>query len=132
MDDREKIIKIFSYSEKERETFPFLEAYMSRIQDKLPMILENPRQCERFILAGLFLTYRASNHTGIKMTTEISDADLDMDDIHTVRLVTFKEITGKSIDGIGDYLKMIGQYKLFLWMLMRSRNPLYGFVMRGW
>ena len=58
------IIEVFSYDLGEQDVFPYLKRYMSLIKDKLPEIEKDNEKLRKFALAGLFLTYRAFNHSG--------------------------------------------------------------------
>jgi hypothetical protein len=122
------VLSLYSYSEEEQSTFPYLKEYMDRIRPHLPDIASSSPQLERFMLAGLFLTYRAYNHVGKEMTTH-SDTVSD-DDVHQQRLLTYKQLTGRDLKSAREYLTHIhfGPLKLL------SRNPgkdLYHFVLHG-
>lgn len=125
-----EILEVFSYSEKEQAIFPLLKRYMNKISPYLDRVLSNPEMEERFMLAGLFLTYQAFNHLGVKMTTEIDNLDLEPPDIHRHRLLAFKKFTGKSIRDSHDYLKMI-RFSIIKWFFLDQNDRLYHFVMKG-
>ena len=121
---------IFSYSESEREVFPSLDKYMRLIERRLDSILSDSVASRRFMLAGLFLTYRACNHNGRSITTEIED--LSMSEIHLERLRTFAELTNEEIESTSDYLgklnlSPIWKYSLKL-ILFGPGRVLYKFV----
>jgi hypothetical protein len=145
--DTDEIVHLFSYTEREQELFPYIRVNMTKVQRKLPKILENPKQRERFMVAGLYLTYRAYNFMGMSITTEISEQDIDLKlhDILNERLLAFKRLTGKAIGDTSDYLSMIHfgpillqiiwhiLFMVPLWCL-RLSDPgtwLYRFVLRG-
>ncbi|MBK9941435.1 MAG: hypothetical protein IPP13_07420 [Kouleothrix sp.] len=126
--DPQPIISMYSYTEEEQSTFPYLRRYMEMIAPHLPDIVKDPLKLERFMLAGLFLTYRAYNHAGKPMTTEPST--LFGDDIHRKRLLTYKEMTGKDVQNAQDYLARIHFGLLKVLSRNQARN-LYRFVLHG-
>ncbi len=127
-----EIIEIFSYSPDEQETFPYLARYMNRVRKKLPEIESDNEKLKRFALAGLFLTYRACNHSGDKMTTDIGDVSSDF--IHYKRLGAFKEYFGLEIKDALDYLSLINfSYFHFILVVLRISDisrKLYYFVVK--
>lgn len=127
-----EIIKIFSYSEDEQETFPYFARYMRRVNKKLPEIENDREKLRKFALTGLFLTYRAFNHTGSKMTTDIGD--ISSEDIDCKRLGTYKEYFGLEIRDERHYLSLINLsfFKFILMMLRMSSisRKLYRFVIK--
>ena len=131
----EKVRELFSYSCDEQDTFPYIAKYMNLVSPRLDEILADSRSRERFMLAGLFLTFRACNHAGVEMTTEERQLARFPPLVHADRLRSFRLITGHEIRSTGDYLKMI-RYNLLsvILMFLRIRNPgvfLYRFVVRG-
>jgi hypothetical protein len=98
---------------------------MERIRPKLPEIVQDHAKRERFMLAGLFLNYRAANHLGVEMTTDI-EGEQTMDS----RLLEFYRLTGRRIADSRAYLKMI-RFSPFKLLLMGAGRFLYNFVMRG-
>ena len=132
MDSSKEIIEIFSYSVEEQETFPYLRRYMKLITKKLTEIETNPDKLRKFALAGLFLTYRAFNHWGVTMSTNLSE--VSPDDMHYKRLKTFKDYFGLEIKDTKHYLSMMNLTELnLLLMMMRVSsvsNRLYSFVVR--
>ena len=122
-------ISLFSYTEEERDTFPYLRHYMQMIEPQLPRIKCNTDHVELFMLSGLFLTYRAFNHMGIELSTR-NGAEV-IDSIHSQRLLKYKEVTGKDIDGAIHYLELINfSLPNMLWHLGPAKM-LYHFVMHG-
>src|SRR5687768_2203291 len=105
MISEKEIVEIFSYSKDEQEDCPYLARYMKRVSRKLPEIEKDKDKLRRFALAGLFLTYRACNHSGSKMTTNISD--FPNESIHYKRLRTFNEYFGAEIKDTQHYLSLI-------------------------
>ena len=127
------VIKLFSYTEDEQKTFPYLRAYSQKITPMLPVVLANTDMTERFMLAGLFLTYRAFNHMGISMTTDIDSLELEHGTIHTERLQTYKLITGKEFQNSRAYLDMLklNPIKIFMLISFQWGLMLYRFVIYG-
>ena len=126
----DEIAELFSYTANEQETFPYLRAYMKLISARLPRILENDRRRERFMLAGLFLTYKAINFAGESMTTEVEVGNGTSP--HTERLLAYKQITRKSIRNTLDYVKRIWFIpRIFLMYIFGPGRALYWFVMYG-
>jgi hypothetical protein len=124
------IVEIFSYDMEEQEVFPYLKRYMFLIKDKLPEIERDNEKLRKFALAGLFLTYRAFNHSGQPMTTEFNYDPPDT--IHNKKLIIFKEYFGETITDVEHYLSMINYtFFDFILMILRVKNiskKLYRFV----
>ena len=125
----DEIIAIFSYTEDDQEAFPYLRVYMQAITPKLPQILENDKRRRRFMLAGLFLTYRAINFQGDSMTTEFN---VENRSGPGANLLAYKRITGEPIKNTLDYVRKI---RLFIRMpivyIFGPGKMLYWFVMYG-
>lgn len=128
MSDIVEIIELFSYSEEEQKTFPYVREYMRRIRPELSRIMADPKARERFMLAGLFLTYRAFNHAGESMSTDTSE--MSHDGVHAKRLEAFRRITGREIRSTGEYLKMI-RFGVIKLIVFRPAGMLYRFVVHG-
>lgn len=128
-----EIIKIFSYNTDETDTFPYLYRYMKLISKKLIKVENEERILKRFALAGLFLTYRAYNHSRALLTTE-NPSDFDLSDIHSLRLATFKYHFKTEIYSSDHYLKMIGfsafEFVLLAFRLSDISEKLYRFVIK--
>lgn len=127
-----EIIEIFSYTADEQEIFSYLHRYMNRISKKLSEIESDKEKLKRFALAGLFLTYRAFNHTGSKMTTDIGS--ISSESIHSKRLGAFKDYFGLEIRNEEHYFSMMNLSKFDLLLLMFRLSDiskkLYFFVVR--
>jgi len=65
----DKIIELFWYSRKERELFPYIDAYMTSLENWLGENQMDDKQLVRYILVGLFLHYRGANHKGDDFNT---------------------------------------------------------------
>jgi hypothetical protein len=132
MTSSKEIIEIFSYSSKEQETFPYLRRYMKRISKKLPVIENNPDKLRKFALAELFLTYRAFNHWGRAMSTNLSEISPEGE--HYERLKAFKDYFGLEIKDTEHYFSMMSFSKLDLLLMMLRISDiskrLYSFVVK--
>jgi len=128
MNEKDTILDVFSYSEREREAFSYLDRYMRAILPIRDGILDTTAGRERYMLAGLFLTYRAFNHWGRPMTTE--SLGKEVPETHRLRLSTFKSITGKSINSTGQYLKMVKANWIKI-LLIPADRWLLKFVIKG-
>lgn len=127
-----EIVEIFSYNTDETNTFPYLHRYMNLVSKKINKIEKDKEKLKRFALAGLFLTYRACNHSGQLMETEnLTNFDSG---IHKVRLTTFRDYFNTEIKGTDHYLKMIDFSVLdFILLFFRLKSPqrkLYKFVVK--
>lgn len=104
------ILKAFSYTEEEQRTFVYIKEYMSAVDSSIPAILDSEERRKNFMLAGLYLTYRACNHTGQSIST--IDGAVNLPDVHLLRLRMFKEYAGCDIRSTREYLSMIGLTRL--------------------
>lgn len=124
------IIEIFSYDQEEQKLFPYIEHYMKLVTKKLPEIEKDEEKLRKFALAGLFLTYRAFNHTGQSMTTEFKEPQPETADYK--KLLAFKEYFGIEIRDTSHYFSMINySFFDFILMVLRLRKiskKLYKFV----
>ncbi|HEY0047867.1 MAG TPA: hypothetical protein VGB68_01175 [Pyrinomonadaceae bacterium] len=116
----------------EQETFPYLSRYMNCISKKIPEIESEREKLKNFALAGLFLTYRAFNHSGDTMTTEIENTLSES--IHLKRLKAFKEYFGIKIMNTEHYFSMLNLSKfdliLMMFRLSNLSRKLYNFVVK--
>ena len=128
-----EVIKLFSYTEDEQQTFPYLRTYSRKITPMLPTVIANVDMTERFMLAGLFLTYRAFNHMGISMTTNIASLALEYPTIYTHRLMAYLTNTGKDIQDTRAYLNLLhlNPLKLMVLFPLQKGTLLYNFVIHG-
>ncbi len=102
---QKNVIEVFSYSSDEQESFDYIRKYMTRIKPKLSEVESDKAMLKRFALAGLFLTYRAFNHTGTSMSTELMF--YNDENIHHKRLKAFKEYFQIEIKNSSHYLNII-------------------------
>jgi hypothetical protein len=132
MDSSKEIIEIFSYSADEQKTFDYLRHYMKRVSKNFVEIENDEEKLKKFALAGLFLTYRAFNHTGNNMTTEIEN--ISTESIHFKRLKAFKNYFGIKILNTEHYLSMINfskfDFVLMMFRLISVSRKLYYFVIK--
>lgn len=102
---KSRVLEIYSYSSEERETFRYLDDYMGVVTD----CLRDKNVADLgFALAGLFLTYRACNHTGIHMTTVHEDIQFETDSLHFQRLSEFTALTGRNFVSRQEYFQLAG------------------------
>ncbi len=105
MSELQLVLATFSYSEDEQEAFPYLKRYMTKV---IPLLGESLREIStrnNFMLAGLFLTYRACNHLGCNISTDMGEISLL--DIHMKRLELFRRVSGVHIESTRHYLELI-------------------------
>ena len=128
--DLTDIQQLFSYSDQEQATFGYLQRYMRQITPHLEQILDVPATRERFMLAGLFLTYRAYNHSGLQMTTTLDESQPET--IHQQRLVAFARYSKKALTTSRDYLRAI-HFPVFVLksLVLGPHMALYLFVRYG-
>ncbi len=125
MDTQEIVRRTFSYTDDEQAAYSYIGKYMQHITPLLDQILSTPMGQEKFMIAGLFLTYRAFNHWGRNMTTG-NLPDLESS-IHRNRLITYVSITGNEIQGTDDYLSRLGVSRLKL-LLISPQKYLVSYV----
>lgn len=122
----EDVIALYSYTEEEQRDFKYLHDYMSRIAPKTETLLRQELHRNKYIIAGLFLTYRACNHMGISMSSKSADELLTP---HKERLSNFIRFTGHEIKSTKHYLKIVGFNPLLLKVLFKNPGTmLYRFV----
>jgi len=103
------IIELFKYSSKERELFPYIDAYMVALENWFGENQMNDEQLVRYMLVGLFLRYRAANHIGNDFNTitygEWSRAILSSKTIQQFEII--KKSLGHPIESTDEYLRLI-------------------------
>ena len=125
-----EVLALFSYSKEERSTFGYLDSYMRRVEGQIQRGFTGHAQRRAFVVAGLFLTYRASNHSGMPMSTVPSDLADYADGVHKQRLLSCEAAAGISFRTQSEYLKLIG----FPYNVLSALRPaafLARLVMRG-
>lgn len=127
-----EIVGIFSYNTDETKNSSYLHRYMKLVFKKINEIENNEEKSQRFTLAGLFLTYRACNHSGQPMEPE-NLANFDSG-IHKLRLTAFKDYFKTEIKSSSHYLKLINlsafDYVLLVFRLKSISRKLYEFVVK--
>ena len=124
----EEVRRVFSYTGEEQRLFGWPRKYMSLLADRLDRVLQDPGARHRFMLAGLFLTYRAANFAGESLSTERGpETDRGYTD---KRLEAFKRLDGTPIDSTRAYLRLIG-FRPWRWKLFGIDRSLYRFVVSG-
>jgi hypothetical protein len=103
------IIELFKYSSKERELIPYIDAYMTVLENWLGENRMNDEQLVRYMLVGLFLHYRAANHMGNDFNTntygEWSRAILSSKT--TQQFKTINKFLRHPIESTDEYLRLL-------------------------
>jgi len=103
------MIKLFSYSVKERQLFAYIDTYMTAMDNWLGENQMNDDQLVRFMLVGLFPHYRAANHTGNEFTTitygEWNQAILQPKTIQQIKIIN--KYLGHPIKSVDEYLRLL-------------------------
>jgi hypothetical protein len=120
---------LFTYRRAEQKAFPYLGTYARLLRPRLEGVLADEGARERFMLAGLFLSYRAFNHMGMGLSTDPAVLAQVFPSRHTRRLRAFHRLTGQEIHGTGDYLRRIGFWRRPY--LLAPGWSLYRFVVAG-
>ena len=83
---------------------------MSQIDKHRDRIIKDPQVLRKYMLAGLFLTYRSFNHWGDSMTTNL-DLSKFIDEFkesnHYLKLSVYKAKWNEDIESTRHYLKLI-------------------------
>jgi len=114
------IVEVFSYTEEEQDAFPYLQEYMGKIMPIRMQLLATEEGRRRYMLAGLFLSYRASVHIGGTMSTSAAEDFPDSRYFCDFRMMTYKNLTGIDIDSQRGYLRSIGLNSLWKCFLLLS------------
>ena len=103
------IIKLFWYSSKERELFPYIDAYMTSLEKWLGENQMDDERLVRYMLVGLFLHYRAANHIGDDFKTitygEWNRAVLGSNTLQ--KFQTINKYLGHPIETTDEYLQLL-------------------------
>jgi hypothetical protein len=125
---RDQIIELFWYSSKDRELFPYIDAYMIALENWLGKNQMNDEQLVRYMLVGIFLHYRAANHVGDDFNTitygEWNRAIFSKKTIQQFQ--TINQYLGHPIDTTEEYLQLL-QIK----DLSKFTRSLFDFVVIG-
>lgn len=123
--DIKKILKLFSFSDKQLLKFKYLSEYSIRLNEWLSNNTLNDEQVFRFMLIGFFVEYRGSVHLGSNFRT------IEVDSIHSTRMkeksIIFNESFNKPIKTTQEYLQLVGLKKIS----SVSSNALFNFVIYG-
>ena len=122
----EELAEIFSYDSEEQGRSAALKRYMAAVSPMLPELLRDSAFRDRFILAGMFQTYREWSRTNHSMRAQ--DLDADDDSRHARRLRAYEQIFGESLDANHDYLKKIG-YSVWTALIRSPGKHLARFVL---
>ncbi len=121
-----EILEVFSYLDVEQKVFDYISAYMSLIYQDLDQIRGDSERLRRYMLAGLFLTYRMCSHSGWDMHT--GSLAVWPEGIDRTRMEKFREISGEDLKGIKDYKERIGM-NAFTYLFKEPAKMLHKFVM---
>lgn len=100
------LLDVFVYTSPEQEAFPYLRLYTEKLLANFEALAARQECHERIALAGLFLTYRASNHNGTPLDTRYP-SDWACTE-HADRLAAYAQITGEHVTSVAEYLSKIG------------------------
>lgn len=126
--DGETLWDLFGYAPTARRQPSYLTRYNRRIERHKAKILESAPLSYRYMLAGLFHSYRAANHDGSNMDTTVEGMDgLSFTDR---RLRAFGAVTAVDITSNAQYRAMIG-HRPYRWALMGHDRALVRFVLKG-
>lgn len=142
----EQVALVYSYDEIEQSEFKWIRDYSRRVDTKAVVLSDVKRP--KFMLAGLFLSYRAENHNGCNLTTidpqnesdpwpellidkaNLLDGNFDLTDIENdpfgLRLALFGSVAGFEIEGTDHFLKLLGFS--WTWILFGIGRSLARFV----
>ena len=122
------IIELFRYSPKEREVFPYIDAYMTALENWLRENRMNDEQLVRYMLVGLFLHYRAANHMGDDFKT-ITYGEWNRAILQPKTIQQFKTINkylDHPIESTEEYLRLLQSKNV-----VNFTEHLFDFVVMG-
>ena len=122
---KNSIIDLFKFSEKEKNIFEYIFDYSAKIEKYLGMNSFDEKQLERYILIGLFLEYRACNHRGESLITDVNKKYLSED--KKKQFNTINNLLGKKIETTQEYLRLIKLVDIH----NVNGESLYNFVISG-
>ena len=111
-----EILELYSYNELERKNFSYIDKYMRLAESKSDDLTNSG-----FALAGLFLTFRACNHSGCTMTTQIHQIQFSPNSPHYRRLAKLPELLGIEFEDSLSYLHLAGIARFTLLLPWRHR-----------
>ena len=119
---------LYSYTQQEQATSPHLSEYMREVAPDLSRIVATSPGRGRFVLAGLFLAYRACNHMGVALS---SSEAANLSSPHRERLAGVEAHTGHRLAGTSHYLRLLGLSRIrILVPMFRPGRFLADFVRR--
>jgi hypothetical protein len=123
---KQKIWELYFPSELESSELGKYREEVLRIKEE---IMSDEKMLGRFVLAGLFLTYRACNHMGCAVA---SSEAVNIEGVHGDRLENAESILGFPIEGTQHYLSLIrmGTAKQFN-PFVKLSNHLIKYVTKG-
>ena len=112
-----ELIELYSYTTAERATFGYIDRYM--VWFETVDAQKRSQLSDLGIgLAGLFLTYRACNHGGARMTSLANHIQFPTGTLHYRRLAMFTPLTGQVFDDSSSYMKLAN---VTWWRLLTQR-----------
>lgn len=126
--DLSEVWDAFAFTEEEQEVYPFARTYMRHVEPERERILTQPELRRRFMLVGLFPSYRAASHGGGSMSTDTVDVSPH---VYTdERLQIYLRYTSERIVGTQSYLEKIGRWPRIMIIAGMGRR-LARFVLSG-
>ena len=117
------IIDVSSYTEDEQDVFPYLRAYMRKITPIRMQVLATEEGRIRYMLAGLYLSYRRCLYMERVMSTNAAQDTSGLDYYYDCRILTYKKLSGKDIESNSAYLSALGLlplWKCVFWFALFS------------
>jgi hypothetical protein len=105
MRDDTDLQDIFTFSEKEKTIYPFLSDYTEKIQTWLTDNTMTDEQLLRYALIGLFPSYRAANHRGEGLSTDVQDGTVRESRKRKYEAINL--LLGKPITTTSEYRSLI-------------------------
>ena len=104
----EECVACFRYDNRARSIFPYIDEYANRMDAWLGQNIMDAAQQIRYMLVGMFLHYRASNHHGNSFTTEFDKwHNLEGRPEARRKLELLNESLGGPITSTQEYLQLI-------------------------
>jgi hypothetical protein len=104
----DEIIKLFRYPPEERALFPYIDAYMAAMENWLDENQMDDKQLVRYMLAGIFLEYRAANHMGNTFHTMIDTwTNMHLRPKTKQKFQTINKYLGRPIETTEEYLQRL-------------------------
>jgi hypothetical protein len=103
---------------------------MRSVEPYLELLLSDVKKRNNFALAGLFLTYRSSNHSSVQMTTEANNLAFPSDTLHYRRLVHLPEAACITLSSTEQYRQLVG-YRLSTMIFLPPSRFMLNLVLRA-